>query len=73
MQGVLLEGGPTLAWSAVGDGLVDKLVLYLAPKLVGGSAAPGVLEGGGVAAIADAIEAEIVEVERVGADLRVEA
>src|SRR5205823_4763866 len=31
-QGVLLEGGPTLAWSAVGAGLVDKLVLYVAPK-----------------------------------------
>ena len=37
VQGVLLEGGPTLAWSAVRDGLVDRVVLYLAPKL---SAAP---------------------------------
>jgi len=73
VQGVLLEGGPTLAWSAVGAGLVDKLVLYLAPKLVGGSGAPGVLEGGGVGGIADAIEMEIVDIERVGADVRVEA
>jgi diaminohydroxyphosphoribosylaminopyrimidine deaminase / 5-amino-6-(5-phosphoribosylamino)uracil reductase len=73
VQGVLLEGGPTLAWSAVGAGLVDKLVLYLAPKLVGGSGAPGVLEGGGVGGIAEAIETEIVDVERVGVDVRVEA
>ena len=35
VQDVLLEGGATLAWSFVRDRLVDRVVLYLAPKLIG--------------------------------------
>ncbi|TMK96470.1 MAG: bifunctional diaminohydroxyphosphoribosylaminopyrimidine deaminase/5-amino-6-(5-phosphoribosylamino)uracil reductase RibD, partial [Actinobacteria bacterium] len=63
VQTVLVEGGSALAWSAVQGGVVDRLVLYLAPKLVGGTAAPGVLGGGGVATIADAFSMSIRSVE----------
>lgn len=73
VQGVLLEGGPTLAWSAVEDGLVDKLVVYLAPKLIGGATAPTVLEGRGFAPIGHARALRIRSVDRMGQDLRVEA
>jgi diaminohydroxyphosphoribosylaminopyrimidine deaminase/5-amino-6-(5-phosphoribosylamino)uracil reductase len=73
MQDVLLEGGATLAWSFVRDRLVDRVVLYLAPKLIGGSEAPGILMGDGFAPIADAAALRIVAVERLGGDLRVEA
>src|SRR3989337_1818621 len=45
VQGVLLEGGPTLAWPAVQEGVVDKVVVYLAPKLIGGTDAPTGLAG----------------------------
>jgi diaminohydroxyphosphoribosylaminopyrimidine deaminase / 5-amino-6-(5-phosphoribosylamino)uracil reductase len=37
VQGLLVEGGATLAWSFVRDGLVDDAVVYLAPFLVGGA------------------------------------
>ena len=73
VQGAVLEGGPTLAWSAVVAGVVDKLILYLAPKLVGGEHAPGILGGTGVARIEEAIDLELGAVDRVGADLKVEA
>lgn len=73
MQGVLLEGGATLAWSFVRERLVDRLVLYLAPKLVGGADAPGVLMGEGFAPIGGAAALRIVSAERIGDDLRVEA
>lgn len=73
VQGVLLEGGPTLAWSAVRDGVVDQLVLYLAPSLVGGRDAAGWLAGEGFAPIDRARPLEIVAVERVGPDLKVVA
>jgi diaminohydroxyphosphoribosylaminopyrimidine deaminase/5-amino-6-(5-phosphoribosylamino)uracil reductase len=73
VQGVLLEGGPTLAWSAVEDHLVDTIVLYLSPKLIGGSDAPTVLEGRGFAPIGHALPMRIRSVERLGEDLRVEA
>ncbi len=73
VQGVLLEGGATLAWSFVRDRLVDRVVLYLAPKLVGGARAPGVLMGEGFAPIGGAAALRIVSAERIGDDLRVEA
>jgi len=73
VQGVLVEGGATLAWSLVRDGLVDKVVQYLAPLLVGGAAAQGVIAGGGFAPIAEAVRLDIASVDRIGADLRVEA
>jgi diaminohydroxyphosphoribosylaminopyrimidine deaminase / 5-amino-6-(5-phosphoribosylamino)uracil reductase len=73
VQGVLLEGGATLAWSFVRERLVDRVVLYLAPKLIGGAQAPGVLMGEGFAPIGRAAALRIVSVERIGDDLRVEA
>jgi diaminohydroxyphosphoribosylaminopyrimidine deaminase/5-amino-6-(5-phosphoribosylamino)uracil reductase len=70
---VLIEGGPTLAWAALEEQVVDRLVLYVAPKLVGGERAAGVLAGRGVATIADALPVDIRRVERVGEDLKVVA
>jgi diaminohydroxyphosphoribosylaminopyrimidine deaminase/5-amino-6-(5-phosphoribosylamino)uracil reductase len=70
---VLLEGGPTLAASAVRDGLVDRVTLFLAPKLLGGVGAPGVLGGEGLAPVDRAVRLEIVSAERIGEDLKVEA
>ena len=73
VQGLLLEGGPTLAWSAIREGVIDRIVLYLAPKLVGGHGATGWLAGGGFAPIARAARVDLVSVERIGADLKVVA
>jgi diaminohydroxyphosphoribosylaminopyrimidine deaminase/5-amino-6-(5-phosphoribosylamino)uracil reductase len=73
VQGVLLEGGPTLAWSAIERGLVDAIVMYLAPKLVGGERAPGPLGGQGWGAISEALPVRIRSVARVGDDIKVVA
>ncbi len=57
---VLLEGGPRLAAGFWRAGLVDEVVVYLAPVLLGaGSAAVGDL---GVGTIADAARLEVVDV-----------
>ena len=71
IQSVLLEGGPDLAWDALHRGVVDQLVLFVAPVLIGGRDAPSALMGEGVAGIADAMRAEIVESVRIGEDLKV--
>ena len=73
VQGVLIEGGPTLAWAAIRDGIVDQVVLYQAPILVGGRSAKGWLEGAGFAPIDRAAHLEIVSVERVDDGLKVVA
>jgi diaminohydroxyphosphoribosylaminopyrimidine deaminase/5-amino-6-(5-phosphoribosylamino)uracil reductase len=73
VQGVLIEGGATLTWSFVRDDLVDRFVVYLAPSIVGGIAAHGVVGGVGFAPIATARALRFTSVRQVGPDLRVEA
>ncbi|HEV8564032.1 MAG TPA: bifunctional diaminohydroxyphosphoribosylaminopyrimidine deaminase/5-amino-6-(5-phosphoribosylamino)uracil reductase RibD [Actinomycetota bacterium] len=73
VQGLLIEGGPSLAWSAIRDGVVDKVVFYFAPLLAGGSGARSVIAGSGFAPIGESVRVEIKSVERVDEDLRVEA
>lgn len=73
VQAVLLEGGPTLAWSALEEGVVDRVIVYLAPKLIGGTEAPTVLGGRGFAPIGNALRLRVRAFDRVGEDLKVEA
>jgi diaminohydroxyphosphoribosylaminopyrimidine deaminase / 5-amino-6-(5-phosphoribosylamino)uracil reductase len=68
---VLLEGGPTLAGGFLREGLVDHMVGYLAPKLLG--AGPAALAAAGIGTIAEAIDVEVTEIRKVGPDLRITA
>lgn len=66
---LLLEGGPELAGAFADAGELDELRLFIAPLLLGGRAAPGVLGGAGVARLADAPRALSAELQAVGEDL----
>jgi diaminohydroxyphosphoribosylaminopyrimidine deaminase/5-amino-6-(5-phosphoribosylamino)uracil reductase len=68
---VLVEAGPTLAGSFVAAGAVDRLVLYLAPKIIGGDA-PGLFNAG-VKTLVDAWQLRIENVTRIGDDIKIEA
>jgi diaminohydroxyphosphoribosylaminopyrimidine deaminase/5-amino-6-(5-phosphoribosylamino)uracil reductase len=69
---VLLECGPTVAGSFMGAGLVDELVLYLAPHLMG-DAARGLFTIPGLEEMQDRIALEWIDVRKVGEDLRITA
>ena len=71
VRAALLEGGPVLAGAFLRAGLVDEIVAYLAPRLLG--AGPAALADAGVSTIAGAIDLEITDVTRIGPDLRVTA
>jgi diaminohydroxyphosphoribosylaminopyrimidine deaminase / 5-amino-6-(5-phosphoribosylamino)uracil reductase len=73
IMSVLLEGGSTLAGGAVEAGIVHKLVLFLAPRLLGGAHAAPVLGGLGAETVAEGIAVQITDVQRVGEDIMVEA
>jgi diaminohydroxyphosphoribosylaminopyrimidine deaminase/5-amino-6-(5-phosphoribosylamino)uracil reductase len=73
VQHVLVEGGPTLAAELVREHLVDRVVLFFAPLLVGGADAPSLLMGEGVASIGEALPLELEEVTRIGRDIKVVA
>ncbi|MCL1816584.1 MAG: bifunctional diaminohydroxyphosphoribosylaminopyrimidine deaminase/5-amino-6-(5-phosphoribosylamino)uracil reductase RibD [Clostridiales bacterium] len=47
IDSVLLEGGPTLNWSALHSGIVNIVHAYIAPKLLGGHNAPTPVMGDG--------------------------
>jgi diaminohydroxyphosphoribosylaminopyrimidine deaminase/5-amino-6-(5-phosphoribosylamino)uracil reductase len=65
---VLLEGGPTLAAAFVTAGLVDRIVAYVAPALLGSG--PGAVGDLGVGTITDALRLRLCEVARIGDDVR---
>jgi diaminohydroxyphosphoribosylaminopyrimidine deaminase/5-amino-6-(5-phosphoribosylamino)uracil reductase len=71
VRAALLEGGPTLAGAFLAAGLVDRVIGYLAPKLLG--AGPAALADAGVHTLAGALELDLVDVTRVGPDLRITA
>lgn len=71
VRSVLLEGGPTLAGAFVAAGLVDKVVGYLAPVLLG--AGPAALADAGISTIAEALRLDVTETVRIGPDLRITA
>jgi diaminohydroxyphosphoribosylaminopyrimidine deaminase/5-amino-6-(5-phosphoribosylamino)uracil reductase len=70
---ILLEGGPHLAGAFLDAGEVDEIRLFLAPLVLGGSAARDPLEGEGVERIAEATRALTLECERVAEDILVTA
>ncbi|KMK74984.1 bifunctional diaminohydroxyphosphoribosylaminopyrimidine deaminase/5-amino-6-(5-phosphoribosylamino)uracil reductase RibD [Alkalihalobacillus pseudalcaliphilus] len=70
ISSLLLEGGGTIHASFLEAGLVDKVVLYFAPKLVGGQLAPTFLEGNGVEKMAYAIEMFNTSMTPIGKDFK---
>ncbi|MCD6336540.1 MAG: bifunctional diaminohydroxyphosphoribosylaminopyrimidine deaminase/5-amino-6-(5-phosphoribosylamino)uracil reductase RibD [Candidatus Latescibacteria bacterium] len=64
---ILIEGGSKVATSAIKAGVVDKLLIFIAPKLIGaGTDAVGDL---GIARIEEAIELEDVKLRKIGEDV----
>ncbi|MBO3745482.1 bifunctional diaminohydroxyphosphoribosylaminopyrimidine deaminase/5-amino-6-(5-phosphoribosylamino)uracil reductase RibD [Streptosporangiaceae bacterium NEAU-GS5] len=67
---VFLEGGPTLAGAFLREGLVDRVIGYLAPALLGSGRAA--LGEAGVTTIAGAVRLEFDGITPIGPDLRLE-
>ncbi len=73
MVSVLLEGGPTLNSSALRERLVDRLLIFLAGKIIGGQKARSMIGGEAAARIQDTLPVRILKAERLGPDLLIEA
>jgi diaminohydroxyphosphoribosylaminopyrimidine deaminase/5-amino-6-(5-phosphoribosylamino)uracil reductase len=69
VQSLLLEGGPTVAGAFLRAGLIDKLLLFVAPKLAGGDDAPPLFAGPAAARMEDAIALSSLEATPVGEDV----
>ncbi|MEW6497261.1 MAG: bifunctional diaminohydroxyphosphoribosylaminopyrimidine deaminase/5-amino-6-(5-phosphoribosylamino)uracil reductase RibD [Cyanobacteriota bacterium] len=69
---VLWECGGTLAASAIADGAVQKVLAFIAPKIVGGKVAPSPVGDLGLATMTDALTLERVSWRQLGSDYVVE-
>jgi diaminohydroxyphosphoribosylaminopyrimidine deaminase / 5-amino-6-(5-phosphoribosylamino)uracil reductase len=72
IDSIMIEGGSTLAFSALKDGLIDKVVSFVAPKLLGGEKAPSPLGGLGIENMEDAVRIVDWSVSKMKDDLRIE-
>jgi diaminohydroxyphosphoribosylaminopyrimidine deaminase/5-amino-6-(5-phosphoribosylamino)uracil reductase len=66
---LLVEGGGTINASLLEKGLADKVYWFIAPKIIGGQAAPAPVGGKGFDFMKDAIEIESMEINRFARDI----
>jgi diaminohydroxyphosphoribosylaminopyrimidine deaminase/5-amino-6-(5-phosphoribosylamino)uracil reductase len=70
---ILIEGGSELNAAAMAAGIVDRLYLFIAPKIIGGKDAKPVIGGRGIGKMGDAPRLEGMRMRRIGEDLLLEA
>ncbi|NOR15786.1 MAG: riboflavin biosynthesis protein RibD, partial [Candidatus Aminicenantes bacterium] len=72
VSSVLVEGGGRVFTSFLEKGLVDKLLLSVSPKLIGGSAAVGWFQGRGAAGVAESLPFKKNRIFEIGGDTIIE-
>jgi diaminohydroxyphosphoribosylaminopyrimidine deaminase/5-amino-6-(5-phosphoribosylamino)uracil reductase len=72
IDSVLLEGGGRVNFAALKSGAVDKVNVFIAPKLIGGENARTPVEGEGIEYMKDAITLRKTEFHKFGDDIMVE-
>ena len=73
IDSVMVEGGSTLAFSLLQERLVDKVITFIAPKILGGTTAPTSVGGIGIACMDDALNLVNLKTTKAGEDIMVEA
>ena len=69
---ILVEGGGTLNGSLFDEGLVDKVMFFISPKIIGGKDATSPVMGKGIARMDKAIKLKEVSLKRIGEDFLIE-
>ena len=69
IKSVLLEGGGQLNWSMLEASLINKVISYIAPKLLGGRHSITPIGGKGFELMSQAVELDNIEIETFGNDI----
>jgi diaminohydroxyphosphoribosylaminopyrimidine deaminase/5-amino-6-(5-phosphoribosylamino)uracil reductase len=72
LQSVLLESGAELNGEMLRRGFVDRMMVFIAPRIVGGADARGVFGGCGVARMAQSLNLRDLRTARFGDDILIE-
>lgn len=71
MMSLMVEGGSEVNGSFLKEGLIDKVLLFLSPKFLGGKAI-GIFGGEGIKRLEEALCLERLKIKRVGEDILLE-
>ena len=72
MMNLMVEGGNQVNGSFLDECLIDKLLLFLSPKLIGDPEAPGIFGGEGISKLQEAIPLKEMKARRIGEDILLE-
>lgn len=72
IMGVMIEGGAMVNWAALASGIVDKVFLYYAPKILAGTGSVPFAVGAGFPRLSDAAQVKSIRLHRFGEDFAVE-
>jgi diaminohydroxyphosphoribosylaminopyrimidine deaminase/5-amino-6-(5-phosphoribosylamino)uracil reductase len=72
IMSIMIEAGGTLAASALKEGIVDKVLFFIAPRIIGGKAAPTPVAGAGFKKLSQAVNLKSAKVRMFGRDVLIE-
>ncbi|WP_438824339.1 bifunctional diaminohydroxyphosphoribosylaminopyrimidine deaminase/5-amino-6-(5-phosphoribosylamino)uracil reductase RibD [Bacillus sp. JJ1533] len=73
ISSIYVEGGAEVNGSFLKERAINQVIIYLAPKLVGGKQAPTSIGGTGIESIDNALQLTIKSVEQIGEDVKIVA
>jgi diaminohydroxyphosphoribosylaminopyrimidine deaminase / 5-amino-6-(5-phosphoribosylamino)uracil reductase len=73
IRSIVVEGGAAVHSDFISRRLWQKMVLFVAPIIVGGGQAPAIFSDAGIESLADAFRLRFDSVERVGCDIMITA
>lgn len=68
IDSILIEGGGNINFSALEEGIVDKVRFYMAPKIIGGEKSKSSIEGSGFLKLDESVELKNVQFEKIDKD-----
>jgi len=72
IDSILIEGGGTLNFSALEENIVDKVIFYIAPKILGGENSKSSIAGRGFSTLDQSVNLKNISYRKIGGDLVVE-
>ncbi|MBN2468324.1 MAG: bifunctional diaminohydroxyphosphoribosylaminopyrimidine deaminase/5-amino-6-(5-phosphoribosylamino)uracil reductase RibD [Deltaproteobacteria bacterium] len=72
VMSVLIEGGSRINTSVLQAGIVDKVIVFFAPRIIGGKNAPLMVDGSGSSRMKDALVLHRIRTRRFGDDVMIE-
>lgn len=71
ISSILLEGGGNLNYSMLKNNFISKVLIFIAPKLIGGQKSITSIEGDGIELMANAIDIKNMKIRKIGPDILV--